>query len=307
MQAKKRYILVSSCGFLCLLLYFALLRSQHNGELSNPRREDSGRRTAARDRGKNFMWSEDYSFIDDIHVSPKHRREAPSASDKRFCRMETCFDFSLCRNGFKVYVYPRAGSVSATYSKILTSVQESRYYTNNPHEACVFIPSVDTLDQDVLSPDFVRDVQTQLWSLPHWNNGRNHIVFNLYSGTWPDYVETLGFDIGEAILAKASFSVRRFRPGFDISFPLFNKDHPQKGGESGYLRSSSNNIPSSRKYLLSFKGKRYLTGIGSETRNSLYHIHNGNDILLLTTCKHGKGWQKKMDERCAKDNADYDK
>jgi len=54
-----------------------------------------------------------------------------------------------------------------------------------------------------------------------------------------------------------------------------------------------------------------LTGIGSETRNSLFHIHNKKDIILLTTCRHGKNWQKTAkklnDTRCDQDNEEYDK
>jgi len=83
------------------------------------------------------------------------------------------------------------------------------------------------------------------------------------------------------------------------------KEHAYRGGEAGHL--STNNVPPTRRYILTFKGKRYLTGIGSETRNSLYHIHNGVDIILLITCKHGKGWQTMKDERCATDNLEYDK
>ncbi|XP_037100418.1 exostosin-1 isoform X3 [Syngnathus acus] len=187
---------------------------------------------------------------------------------------------------------------------------ESRFHTEDPVKACLFVLAVDTLDRDRLSPQFVQNARTRIQSLPTWNDGRNHLIFNLYSGTWPDYTEDLGFEVGQAMLAKASANVANFRPNFDISIPLFSKDHPLKaGGTGGADGASARDSPtsSSRRYLLVFKGKRYLTGIGSETRNALYHIHNGDDIVLLTTCKHGKDWEKHKDSRCDHDNQEYAK
>ncbi|KAL9962988.1 hypothetical protein ACROYT_G032148 [Oculina patagonica] len=222
--------------------------------------------------------------------------------------METCFDRTKCLNDFKVYVYPiqTGEKISPLFGKLLKVLRESRFYTDDPKKACLFIPSVDTLDRDNLSEDYVHDLPPKVSSLPHWNGGTNHVIFNLFSGTWPDYSEDLRFDTGKAILAKASLSTDLFRPGFDISFPLFLKSHPQKGNAVD-APSSCAVFPLNRKYKLAFKGKRYLNGIGSESRNSFYHIHNGNDIVLLTTCKHGKNWRKIMDERCEKDNEEYDK
>ncbi|GFN99664.1 nucleoside diphosphate-linked moiety x motif 19 [Plakobranchus ocellatus] len=245
-------------------------------------------------------------FAQDAHPNVRDRSQGETAQDWRKCHMETCFDFDRCKNGFKVYLYPRQVPVSAPYAKILSVIERSRYLTANPHEACVFIPSIDTLDQDVLSKDYVPDVGTKLRAQPYWNGGRNHIMFNQYSGTWPDYGEELKF-IEQGILVKSSMSIDWIRYGFDISMPLFAKNHPQSGGEMGYLHNASNSIPSIRHYLLAFKGKRYLNGVGSDTRNVLYHIHNAEDIVLLTTCKHGKGWEKLADERCYIDNEEYDK
>ncbi|KAH9489394.1 Exostosin-1 [Bulinus truncatus] len=245
-------------------------------------------------------------FSADSHPSPENRSQLETRQDWRKCRMETCFDFGKCSNGFKIYLYPRQYPVSAPYAKILSVLEKSRYLTANPLEACVFVPTIDTLDQDVLSKDYVPDVDKKLQSLPYWNGGRNHLLFNQYSGTWPDYSEELKF-IEQAMLVKSSMSIDWIRYGFDISMPLFPKDHPQSGGDLGYLNNASNSIPSPRHYLLAFKGKRYLNGIGSDTRNSLYHIHNGKDIVLLTTCKHGKGWEKLMDDRCLQDNDEYEK
>ena len=245
-------------------------------------------------------------FADDTSDNPSNRSQFETKQDWRKCRMETCFDFHRCKNGFKIYLYPRQVAVSAPYAKILSVIEKSVYLTANPQEACVFIPSIDTLDQDVLSKDYVPEVERKLSSQPYWNGGRNHLLFNQYSGTWPDYSEELKF-IQQAMLVKSSMSIDWIRYGFDVSMPLFPKDHPQSGGQSGNLNHASNSIPSTRHYLMAFKGKRYLNGVGSDTRNILYYINNFDDIVLLTTCKHGRGWEKIADERCWVDNEDYDK
>lgn len=223
------------------------------------------------------------------------------------CRMDNCFDFSRCKRGFKVHVYPVAEGQKPSdyYIQIINVIKQSPFYTADVDEACVYVSGIDTLDRDRLSADYVHNLQTQLSSLSHWNSGRNHVIFNLYSGTWPDYSEHFGIDIGYAILAKASVSSHKFRAAFDISLPLFHKTLPVRGGGPGLL--SHVKVPSNKKYLLSFKGKRYVTGIGSISRNSLHHIHNGEDIVLLTTCKHGKDWQRYADARCLEDNELYDK
>ncbi|KAJ8415738.1 hypothetical protein AAFF_G00402950 [Aldrovandia affinis] len=249
--------------------------------------------------------TEDYN----IHISPRQKRDINSSVYKgKRCRMDSCFDFTVCKmNGFKVYAYPqqKGEKISESYQNILSAIEGSRFYTSDPGQACLFVLGLDTLDRDQLSPQYVHSLKTKIQNLHLWNNGRNHLIFNLYSGTWPDYTEDLGFDIGQAMLAKASISTENFRPNFDVSIPLFSKDHPRTGGERGYLKYNS--IPPFRKYVLVFKGKRYLTGIGSDTRNALYHVHNGEDVVLLTTCKHGKDWQRHKDARCDRDNAEYDK
>lgn len=291
MQAKRRYLLVFVVAFLTFW-YFGGYHLRHNEEIFFEIE------MLSEYVGMNLIQTG--YLVGELEKFP--------VDDKKHCRMETCFDFSKCEKDFKVYVYPPEDSSvpSPSYLKLLNVLLESRYYTADPKIACIFVLSVDTLDRDRLSNDYVRNMQSRLQRLPHWNNGLNHVIFNLYSGTWPNYTENdLDFDYGKAILAKASMSDNHVRDGFDISIPLFHKIHPAKGGEQG--STSTNNYPLDKTYLLAFKGKRYVHGIGSDTRNSLYHLHNKKDIIMVTTCRHGKSWKDMKDERCDEDNKEYDK
>lgn len=237
--------------------------------------------------------------------------------DKSKCRMETCFDLSLCRNvGFTIYVYPHKedinGKISKLFSDVLDSIKRSHYYTTNADKACIKVLAIDSMDRDPLSKErFVKNFGGRLQNINGWNGGRNHIIFNLFSGTWPEYLEELGFDLGYAILAKASISKQKYRPGFDISLPLWGDKHPLRGRHGSPMKVA--HWSPLGQYLVSFKGKRYLNGIGSETRNSLHYIHDGQRSVMLTTCRHGKNWEKNcLDdasclEKCNKDNSNYDK
>ena len=234
------------------------------------------------------------------------------STNNEHCTMGACFDISKCRQsaGFKVYVYPDidgAGKPSSLYGKILSVIRSSHYYTPDPTEACLFVTSIDTLDRDRHSDDYVKDISSKLDSLTHWNGGLNHIIFNQYSGTWPDYEEELDFNTGKAILAKASFNISHFRCGFDVSLPLLHKEHPERGGEVGVMKRNGSLFPLKRKFLLAFKGKRYLYGPGKESRSSIYHLHNGKDVVMVTTCKHNRDWYKRQDKRCSIDNELFDK
>lgn len=217
MQFKKRFLLVLlSCAFLAFC-YFGGYRLNHKQiKILNEYSE---------------QWL-DVNHEEDIVSSPYLLRLGGNFLPKnnQNCRMETCFNFSKCNSdNFKVYIYPsntdgEPNTISTLYQKVIDVVKESHYFTDDPSQACMFILAIDTLDRDPLSNNYVHNVPSKLFKLKYWNHGRNHIVFNLFSGTWPDYrEEDLGFDTGEAILAKASMSLSHFRSGFDVSIPLFQK------------------------------------------------------------------------------------
>uniref|UniRef100_A0A1I7T527 Exostosin domain-containing protein n=2 Tax=Caenorhabditis tropicalis TaxID=1561998 RepID=A0A1I7T527_9PELO len=183
----------------------------------------------------------------------------------------------------------------------------SEHITNDPNEACIFLLGIDTTDRDIRSQNYVKNVNEYIESLDpaYWNNGRNHLIFNFYHGTFPDYDDhNLNFDSGEAMIARASSSENNFFKGFDVSLPLFHENHPYEIDSQKMLVNDRTQVY--RKYLVSFKGKRYVYGIGSGTRNLVHHLHNGEDIVMVTTCKHNNDWQAYQDDRCQKDNNEYD-
>lgn len=231
MQAKKRYALTTITIFLvCIALYkFLHIESTYFGK----------------SKLRTFVPHIDYVSLEDLlgdedKFGSKLDNSLTKDSLKEIvCSMERCFNFSKCSNGFKVHISSISADdsiavsprTSDRYSKILTAIRQSIYFTENSEEACLFILNLDSLDRDVLSLDYVRNFQKKLDEFLTWSlsNGQNHLIFNLYSGTWPDYKETdWGFSPGKAILAKASFSLKRFRAGFDISLPLFHAILPQR-------------------------------------------------------------------------------
>ena len=73
-----------------------------------------------------------------------------------------------------------------------------------------------------------------------------------------------------------------YRAGFDVSLPLFHPSHPMRDGASG--KAGSNTFPANDRYFVSFKGKRYVYGIGSETR----WVSNDGVVLHMLTDSEGQ-------------------
>ncbi|CAH1986437.1 unnamed protein product [Acanthoscelides obtectus] len=150
------------------------------------------------------------------------------------CSHWDCFNIYRCgRTGhdrIAVYVYPLrkfvdTNGVPATehlskeYHSLLQSVVKSKYYTANPDEACIFIPSIDTLNQDRIRLNLT---SRALYSLAHWRNGENHLIFNMVAGSSPDFSPVIELELGKAMVAGAGFDTYTFRPYFDISLPVFS-------------------------------------------------------------------------------------
>lgn len=79
------------------------------------------------------------------------------------CTYHTCFDVYHCgyndKTKISVYVYPvseyvdqRGNAITLPVSKefyeMLEAIADSPFYTNDPESACLFIPSIDVLNQN---------------------------------------------------------------------------------------------------------------------------------------------------------------
>ena len=192
--------------------------------------------------------------------------ESSRYSPDRFssCSMDTCFDFSRCENMEELLVYHYETKDSPAW-QFKDALARSPYYTTDPAKACLYFVAVDST---VGSPT--------LNSLPYWNNGLNHVVIStavVDSGN-PNPEST-----GMASTMTTITHQSAYRAGFDLSLPL-----PQKKffPEVQKLKALE------RKYFLTFKGDRvsheFAPGGGIRNNPILSAMHNGEDIVIATTC-----------------------
>ncbi|EDS37928.1 exostosin-2 [Culex quinquefasciatus] len=179
-----------------------------------------------------------------------------------------------------IYVYPlkefvdggshkQAFQLTKEFYTILKTIVDSPYYTANPNEACLFVPTLDTLNQNRIDVNLVGKA---LASLPYWENGENHLLFNFIAGTAPDYNTVLDVNSDRAMILGSGFDSWTYRPGFDLALPMYSAilDHhrPRRDQERKFLLVSSQLNIFQRQYRI----MQELT------------YDYGNDILLLQRC-----------------------
>ncbi|XP_020283941.1 exostosin-2 isoform X2 [Pseudomyrmex gracilis] len=174
--------------------------------------------------------------LSNVNVLPTQTLPANSAAadvTNSSCTYFTCFNVYRCGsqgNKLLVYVYPPkvyldsmgrpiTNQMTKEFYQILNTIVSSKFYTPNPYEACIFVPSIDTLNQNRLK---LQEVSQALRSLPFWNKGENHLIFNMVPGSVPDYNTVIDVPVGRAMIAGAGMSSLTHRPGFDISLPVYS-------------------------------------------------------------------------------------
>uniref|UniRef100_A0A804HKG2 Exostosin-2 n=1 Tax=Homo sapiens TaxID=9606 RepID=A0A804HKG2_HUMAN len=162
------------------------------------------------------------------------------------CRMHTCFDVYRCgfnpKNKIKVYIYALkkyvddfgvsvSNTISREYNELLMAISDSDYYTDDINRACLFVPSIDVLNQNTLR---IKETAQAMAQLSRWDRGTNHLLFNMLPGGPPDYNTALDVPRDRALLAGGGFSTWTYRQGYDVSIPVYSPlsaevDLPEKG------------------------------------------------------------------------------
>uniref|UniRef100_A0A1A9VGR4 Exostosin-2 n=1 Tax=Glossina austeni TaxID=7395 RepID=A0A1A9VGR4_GLOAU len=147
------------------------------------------------------------------------------------CTIWTCVNIYRCgQDRIKVFVYPLQEYVDANsgegavhltneFYQILNAIVKSPYYTPNPNKACLFVPSIDLLNQNNIRAALVNKA---LGSLEYWSDGQNHLLFNMLPGTHPSYNRVIDVNTDQAIILGGGFDSWTYRMGFDVSIPVWS-------------------------------------------------------------------------------------
>ena len=141
--------------------------------------------------------------------------------------------------------------LSLEFDAMLESLYSSEFYTSDPDEACIFVPSIDLLNSRNLDSGFIGRV---LNSLDHWNQGRNHLLFNMvFSASNP-------LPTDQAILASSDYG--HLRPGYDLSIPIISPHvQPRPPSKRPYLLSYTQMLDPSLQKILSKSPSHLLLSI----------------------------------------------
>lgn len=182
------------------------------------------------------------------------------------CSMDACFNFTKCEKSPELLIYTY--HLPAPPQRFFSRINSSRYFTNDPEEACIFLVFLDNDNPWPPHPN----------TLPYWNNGLNHALV-IFADKWsqrgppPD-------SIGMAAVLATDTHETTYRAGFDISIPLPGSHH---------MPALMSVNATQRKYLVTFRGLRYLgkTGEGVfRSWDSFREMHNGRDVIVATSCDH---------------------
>ncbi len=173
-------------------------------------------------------------LIQDLIHAPEIEIREESSKTEANCLHYNCFDIYKCGGSHqKILVHiskpvknvingREVSPMSAEFVEILEAITNSRFYTSNPDEACIFVPPFNMLNEAQLD---AKEASSALNNFQHWNKaGKNNLLFNFFSGNF----DSLKSNHGSAMVAGAGLSTFSYRNKFDISLPFVTHLHRQK-------------------------------------------------------------------------------
>lgn len=195
-------------------------------------------------------------------LSKHHNKKLTSDFNWQSCSMRRCFDYSRCSvtSGFRVYFYHptqntddddeqsnigreqavQEMSTASQVTTVLDAFSSNRHITFDAATACVF--AVLLLPHHFRHNNS-RELEHYIRTLPFYNEGLNHVVFNFIPDT--DLLAT-GINLGKAMVVQSHFSERTYRRNFDITFNVV----PPADTDSAPIA----HCPARRKYLATYNG-----------------------------------------------------
>jgi len=162
--------------------------------------------------------------------------------------------------------------MSAEFAQFLWTIKQSKYAVSQLDKACILIPSVDLMNRATFSGEKAARV---LASLPYWNNGTNHLIFNVIPGVEPEFLSTLDFHLGNSMITGSGFTQRSYRRTFDISIPFYNPHKQHLNFET--------HKPSSRDIFLIVSQRQYYSNVYNQLTNH-ESFTSRSDVVVLTSC-----------------------
>lgn len=148
-REQKLYCVAFLIAFWLVIIYIVFISSSMN------RFNDRNRRISL-----------DLSSVDKI-ILENDGEESKLHNEN--CSYWDCFNVYRCGERLSIYVYPlqdfiddkstsaesSSSVLSREFFEILKIIIESPYYTPDPKEACILVPSIDTLNLNRIEPRFV--------------------------------------------------------------------------------------------------------------------------------------------------------
>lgn len=209
------------------------------------------------------------------------------------CNHFNCFDIFRCDplDEIKIYLYPIRKYIndneqpvfkyfSREYYQLIKEVRGSPFYVSDPSTACIYIPTIDTLDQKTLLTD---EASQALESLPFWKSyGRNHLLFNFFPGTPENSLRNFSINIGKAVLAAGNLDTWNYRNNFDVSIPVYSPRSRQ------YIHRTERE----KKFLIESKRSQMIISLETDFINPEYKKileileinHPSKLFLYVTNC-----------------------